>query len=341
MSLVKCKNRGCNKMFDPDQNNEESCCFHTMGPIFHEGMKGWGCCSKRVIEFNDFLNIPGCTTGKHSTIEVAEEKKESTPTTLAGVPTRSENIVVNENINKNTEFFSFQHSDVNKEKESKNKIKEEDLNDIKDAKIGVGTKCKRKGCNAVFNGEESREEECHFHPGDPIFHEGSKGYTCCSRKVLEFDEFLKIKGCKLGKHRFTEPQVVQQKEEKIDIKHDWYQTQTHIIVSLFAKKADKENTVISFTQNSFTASIKFQDGRSTVYEANLFDCIDEENSRYSILGTKIELSLKKKSGISWPTLNPSANVTSFTTFGVSGTTGTIGSKEMVYNNDIPLNSLSR
>jgi len=34
------------------------------------------------------------------------------------------------------------------------------------------------------------------HPGAPIFHEGSKGYTCCKRRVLEFDEFLKIEGCK-------------------------------------------------------------------------------------------------------------------------------------------------
>jgi len=24
----------------------------------------------------------------------------------------------------------------------------------------------------------------------PIFHEGSKGYTCCKRRVLEFDEYL-------------------------------------------------------------------------------------------------------------------------------------------------------
>lgn len=23
----------------------------------------------------------------------------------------------------------------------------------------------------------------------PIFHEGSKGYTCCKRRVLEFDEY--------------------------------------------------------------------------------------------------------------------------------------------------------
>lgn len=35
---------------------------------------------------------------------------------------------------------------------------------------------------------------------------------CCKRRVLEFDEFLKIEGCKRGRHVFapkqrTEPQV--------------------------------------------------------------------------------------------------------------------------------------
>jgi hypothetical protein len=38
-------------------------------------------------------------------------------------------------------------------------------------------------------------EKCVFHPGVPIFHEGSKGYTCCKKRVLEFDEFMKIEGC--------------------------------------------------------------------------------------------------------------------------------------------------
>lgn len=35
-----------------------------------------------------------------------------------------------------------------------------------------------------------------------------KGWTCCSRKVLEFEEFLKIPGCKKGKHRFTDVKPV-------------------------------------------------------------------------------------------------------------------------------------
>ena len=43
-----------------------------------------------------------------------------------------------------------------------------------------------------------------FHPGQPVFHEGSKGWSCCARRVLEFEEFLKIKGCKTGRHRYLE-----------------------------------------------------------------------------------------------------------------------------------------
>lgn len=30
-----------------------------------------------------------------------------------------------------------------------------------------------------------------------------KGYLCCKRRVLEFDEFLKIQGCKTGRHVFV------------------------------------------------------------------------------------------------------------------------------------------
>jgi hypothetical protein len=42
------------------------------------------------------------------------------------------------------------------------------------------------------------------HPGAPIFHEGSKGYSCCKRRVLEFDQFMKIEGCKTrDRHMFV------------------------------------------------------------------------------------------------------------------------------------------
>jgi CHORD len=74
--------------------------------------------------------------------------------------------------------------------------------------VKVGTTCKRRGCGVTYKDEASSrgdglEATCFHHPGAPIFHEGSKGWSCCPRKVLEFEEFLKIKGCKEGKHLFV------------------------------------------------------------------------------------------------------------------------------------------
>jgi len=28
-----------------------------IGPVFHEGLKGWGCCDKKVIDFDDFMKM--------------------------------------------------------------------------------------------------------------------------------------------------------------------------------------------------------------------------------------------------------------------------------------------
>ena len=68
--------------------------------------------------------------------------------------------------------------------------------------------CRRRGCNAVSTASNTStgrdNEECVFHPGQAHFHEGSKGWTCCKRRVLEFDEFMKIEGCKRKKrHLFV------------------------------------------------------------------------------------------------------------------------------------------
>ena len=59
-------------------------------------------------------------------------------------------------------------------------------------------------------------EKCVYHPGQAIFHEGSKGWTCCKRRVLEFDEFMKIEGCEhKGKHLFIGRKHRNGKEEKL------------------------------------------------------------------------------------------------------------------------------
>ena len=74
--------------------------------------------------------------------------------------------------------------------------------------VPSGARCKRQGCGAEWEGPdvsrgEGAKATCRYHPQAPVFHEGSKGYLCCKRRVLEFDEFLKIEGCTEGKHLFV------------------------------------------------------------------------------------------------------------------------------------------
>lgn len=107
--------------------------------------------------------------------------------------------------------------------------KQEEEQDPEGVIIPVGAKCKRAGCKAVYQeGMERLSEECLYHPLPAIFHEGSKGYACCKRRVLEFDEFLKIEGCKTGKHCFvgSPKEKKEGEEELVQCRHDMFQTPT-------------------------------------------------------------------------------------------------------------------
>lgn len=77
---------------------------------------------------------------------------------------------------------------------------------------------------------------------------GSKGYSCCSRRVLEFDEFLKIAPCKEATHLFIGRTAVTSPVASApqQIRHDFYQTQTSVILSYYAPKCDKTRSAIHF-----------------------------------------------------------------------------------------------
>jgi len=64
-----CTNNGCNERYTDETNGPEKCTYHPGAPIFHEGLKGWNCCKTRETNFEEFLNIPGCTTGPHQHVE--------------------------------------------------------------------------------------------------------------------------------------------------------------------------------------------------------------------------------------------------------------------------------
>lgn len=46
----------------------------------------------------------------------------------------------------------------------------------------MAKKCVHKGCGKSY---ENEEEECVYHPGPPVFHEGQKGETHKSKVVKQ------------------------------------------------------------------------------------------------------------------------------------------------------------
>lgn len=156
-------------------------------------------------------------------------------------------------------------------------------------------------------------EECIFHPGQALFHEGSKGWTCCKRRVLEFDEFMKIEGCSRKKrHMFVGSKKHNEKEETlITVRHDFYQTPTVVIASLYVKKIDRSRARIEFpSPNEVDIDLPTLDMKRYTTTIPLFGQIDNGRSTSKIMGTKLELTLVKMDGASWPTLRSDEQRTS-------------------------------
>jgi len=286
----KCTHKGCEKDYVENENTDTSCTFHAGVPVFHEGLKGWSCCSKRVLSFEEFLQLPGCTTGSHS-----DEVKAPPP-----VEKKIENIDKVET-KEGLEIYKSSNIMPNIPLPQTSSKKEEpvrELNDPPDAVIAKGTTCKRSACNSVFVDDSSRTEKCTHHPGVPIFHEGSKGWTCCKRKVLEFDEFLKLEGCTDGKHRFLDIKKDEENEE-VKCRYDWFQSSNLVTVSVYGKNVSKEESQVIFEDTKVFVKLKFKDGKRFTKELKLWQPILPQNCKYEVLSTKTEIFLSKVNTISW------------------------------------------
>ncbi|EXJ85015.1 hypothetical protein A1O3_05690 [Capronia epimyces CBS 606.96] len=298
----KCVHKGCGKTFtDP----EEECTYHPGPPEFHEGQKGWKCCKPRVLTFDEFLAIPPCTKGKHSTVDdtpaPAPKPEPAAPTPVSVPVTKPLALSLGSN---------QQPSPSTPKPEPP-----EDESDDPDAEIPPTATCKRRGCGKACDDNIPRdEEECVYHPGVPLFHEGSKGWTCCKRRVLEFDEFMKIEGCKRRKgHCYVGKKnkasggtngTATAEEMLSTVRNDFYQTPTSVIVSFYLKKIVKEEAKVEFNDSGLEIDLDLptSDGKRFTGTIPLFAPIDPEKSQFKIMGTKLELELAKKDGTSWSTL---------------------------------------
>ncbi|KAK9237406.1 HSP20-like chaperone [Lipomyces kononenkoae] len=332
-----CTHKGCGKSFS--QPDESDCWYHPGPPVFHDALKGWSCCQKRVISFDEFLGLPGCTKGIHTT-EVAAPAPPPTKEIKVDAPTSIDENGVETYGKGPTPSASVAKSEPNRVitptnytlNDATNKLDVVSLDDPDDVEIPIGTKCKRNGCNVSFDG--TNRDSCEFHPGTAVFHDASKGWSCCKRRVLEFDEFLKIKGCKTGRHLYVgqKDDAKKQEEEAVECRTDFYQTPTSVIISIFAKKCDESKSSIKFFEDSLALDLLHLGTKRFKSEFQLYGPIVPEKSKYKVMGTKVELTLAKANGLSWGGLRAGETGAGMIRFGVTGRTGTIGGKEIIYRN---------
>ncbi|ORX36519.1 HSP20-like chaperone [Kockovaella imperatae] len=350
--MPRCTRKGCQKEFDESSNEDGSCKYHPGGPVFHEGLKSWSCCNevnKPVLEFDAFMEIPPCTTGKHSTEAPPKPVATTAPAEPAQGPTKTVNGVETYgqaappsssngagSSSKSAPVAALPPAPTPVPAPAQPKETEED-----DLSVPVpsGATCKRLGCGATWQGEDisrgsGEQSTCRYHPQSAIFHEGSKGYLCCKRRVLEFSEFLKIEGCTEGNHLFVGAKRDESVEEMVDCRVDFYQTPTQVHVSAFAKGADKSKSTVRFDSQQLHFDFHLPSNKRIAKSLTLYGPIDPASSTFRIVSTKVDITLIKSTPASWPLLELPAEGTELPpgyalTFGVSGRTGTVGGKEIV------------
>ncbi|SCV69053.1 BQ2448_2073 [Microbotryum intermedium] len=313
MASTTCTRKGCGKTFDENNNTQADCHFHPGAPVFHEGMKSWSCCAtinKPVTAFDDFLAMPGCATGTHSSEKPVAPPKatvvESTPAPVStGVNGQETYGAPVTSLPPPPSRAASSSSATLKDRQpvSTEYVEEQDDPSVT---VPAGARCKRRACGATFELSTSRHDtECQYHIGVPLFHEGSKGYSCCKRRVLDFDDFLRIEGCRSGKHLFVGPKPKEgrdEEEEMVECRVDHYQSPRNVCVSIFGKQADKEKSSVRFEVEEMHVDLLLPSRKRFTKSYSLYGPIDPAASTFKILGTKCEVTLAKADTRSWPSI---------------------------------------
>ncbi|GAA97926.1 uncharacterized protein L969DRAFT_52216 [Mixia osmundae IAM 14324] len=334
---MRCTRRGCNQDFDDTDNKDDTCSFHPGHPVFHEGLKSYACCkdiNKPVLDFDDFMKIPPCATGSHSSepLEVPAAPAPKDPASPDLASKLAAAVVADESSAPQPVLLQRPARSAAADESPRSPEPAAELEqDPIDASVQAGMRCKRKGCPISADDSLDRNaDECRFHPGDPVFHEGSKGYSCCKKRVLDFGDFLALPGCSTSRHLFVgrpKPKTI----EPLRLRHDFYQTPKTVIASVFGKKASKEDSRVIFEQWQMHVDLRLPDEQHYQKTFSLYGPIDPIASTYVVLGTKIEINLVKADSRSWPELEEAegSKTKAQITFGVANKGLSVGQKQMI------------
>lgn len=90
-----------------------------------------------------------------------------------------------------------------------------------------------------------------------------------------------------------------------DVRNDFYQNASTLIVSFYLKKIDKDSAVVEFKEDGsgLRLDLRTADGKRFQADFDTWREIDSEKSTYKVTGAKLEMNLaKKEGGLGWPVL---------------------------------------
>jgi len=90
--------------------------------------------------------------------------------------------------------------------------------------------------------------------------------------------------------------------EKPKIRHEWFQTATHVTVEIFVKGRKKDQVKVQFLANSLDVTAAIDGGSEYLLNVDLADEIVPGESKFEILSTKIEIKMKKAKSSKWEAL---------------------------------------
>ncbi|XP_029381668.1 cysteine and histidine-rich domain-containing protein 1 [Echeneis naucrates] len=308
MALL-CYNKGCGQKYDADKNKDDSCLFHPGVPIFHDALKGWSCCKKRTTDFSEFLSIKGCTRGHHSNEKPQEPLRPEVKSDKGEIKVANGREIIyqgpksaeklqrerpssDEPMTKLPPKVSASLAQVLEKLEISQRAEKEQ----KESQTVIqGTRCKNAGCKTAYQGPETDTEVCTHHPGAPVFHEGYKYWSCCCIQTIDFNAFLDQKGCSTGKHRW----VPKQDKKKVACRHDWHQTGNNVVVTIYAKNANPELSVIEANRTVLSCQIQFESNKIFKRDFHLWGVVDVKRSSVNMVPSKVEVSLRKADQVAW------------------------------------------
>ncbi|XP_057714086.1 protein SGT1 homolog isoform X2 [Corythoichthys intestinalis] len=86
------------------------------------------------------------------------------------------------------------------------------------------------------------------------------------------------------------------------VKHDWYQTESQVIISIMARNVPKDGVCVNFMEKELSASIRLASGENYQLNIHLLHPIVPQQSNFRILTTKVEIKMKKTDAIRWEKL---------------------------------------